>query len=158
MPARAFPDLICSVARTAEVIGERWTVLVLREAFLGVRRFDDMQARLGIARNVLADRLVTLVDQGVLERRRYLERPERFEYRLTAKGRDLYPVIVAMLSWGDKHAPVADGPPLVLVHTPCGAPAEPTLTCGGCGSVLDPRDVAPRGAGVAGRTAARRSA
>src|SRR4029453_4454726 len=89
---------------------ERWTLLVLRDVFLGIRRFDDFQRDLGVARNVLADRLARLVDEGILERRRYQERPERFEYRLTDKGRDLWPVIFALASWGDAHA-APDGPP-----------------------------------------------
>src|SRR5437588_10055882 len=101
----------CSVARTLGLVGEWWTLLVLRDSFRGVRRFDDFQRNLGIARNVLADRLATLVEAGILERRRYQERPERFEYRLTDKGRDLYPVIVTLMQWGDRWAADPSGPP-----------------------------------------------
>src|SRR5205823_14777410 len=93
----------CSIAGTLELIGERWTLLVLRDAFLGVRRFDDFQRDLGVARNVLAARLGRLVDEGVLERVAYQERPERFEYRLTEKGLDLWPVLATLMQWGDQH-------------------------------------------------------
>ena len=93
----------CSVARSLAIIGDRWTMLVLREAFWGVKRFDRLQNNLGIARNILADRLQKLVANGILERTRYQERPERFEYRLTQKGVDLWPAIVALLEWGDRY-------------------------------------------------------
>lgn len=101
----------CSVARTVEVVGERWTMLILREAFLGVKRFDHIQRDLGIARNILSDRLGKLVEHEILEKRRYSERPARFEYRLTAKGRDLYPIVVTLMQWGDQHAVGPAGPP-----------------------------------------------
>jgi DNA-binding HxlR family transcriptional regulator len=135
-------DLNCSIARTLAIFGERWTLLVLRQAFLGVRRFEDMQASLGIARNILSDRLSTLVSEGILERRRYQERPERFEYRLTAKGRELYPVLVTLMQWGDRHA-APGGPPVLLRHRTCGHLAEPTLVCSHCGEEIDPREMQP---------------
>src|SRR3954463_2348161 len=103
MLPRTYDDQNCSVARALEVLGDRWTLLVIRDAFLGVRRFDDFQRRLGIARNVLADRLARLTDEGMLERVAYQERPVRHEYRLTEKGIDLWPVVVSLLQWGDKH-------------------------------------------------------
>src|SRR3712207_8670659 len=93
----------CSVARALEIIGERWTILIVRDAFMGVRRFDDFQRSLGVARNVLNARLHRLVEAGVLERRRYQERPPRYEYRLTEMGRDLWPAVVALMQWGDRH-------------------------------------------------------
>jgi DNA-binding HxlR family transcriptional regulator len=102
----------CSIARALEVVGERWTLLIVRDAFLGLRRFDEFQERLGIARNVLADRLNRLVDEGILERVRYNERPERFEYRLTRKGRDLVPALVSLRQWGDKYR--SERPPTLL--------------------------------------------
>ena len=106
---RTYEGQDCSIARTLEVVGERWTLLIMRDAFLGVRRFDDIQRDLGIARNVLRDRLARLVEEGLLERRPYQERPPRSEYRLTAKGRDLWPVLHALLRYGDRwYAP--DGP------------------------------------------------
>ena len=102
----------CSIARALEVVGERWTLLIVRDAFLGVRRFEQFQERLGVARNVLTDRLNRLVNEGILERVRYSERPERFEYRLTAKGRELNIALTALRQWGDKH--LSDKPPRVL--------------------------------------------
>lgn len=113
---RWFTNANCSVARTLEVIGERWTFLVLREAFMGVRRFDELQRNTGVARNILAARLRKLVDNRILERRRYQDRPPRFEYRLTDRGLDLYPAIVALLQWGDRHAAHPAGRPVVLEH------------------------------------------
>lgn len=133
----------CSIARSAEVLGERWTILVLREAFTGVRRFEDFQAHLAIARNVLAVRLQSLVSYGVLERRRYQERPERFEYRLTEKGRDLYPIVAALMRWGDRWLAGEAGPPLVLIHKACEHDAAPILTCSHCGGQLGARDITP---------------
>src|SRR5262249_52054022 len=99
----ALSSLNCSIARTLDVVGERWTLLVLRDAFNGVRRFEDFPASLPLARNVLTDRLQTLVEHGILQRRRYQERPPRYEYRLTEKGFELYPVLIALLQWGDRH-------------------------------------------------------
>ncbi|MCZ7578374.1 MAG: transcriptional regulator [Dehalococcoidia bacterium] len=140
MRRTSFAEMECSVARTLEVIGEWWTMLVIREAFSGVRRFDDFQGRLGIARNVLAARLQSLVDHGVLERRQYHDRPPRCEYRLTEKGRDLYPVLIAMLTWGDKWTAGEAGPPLRLTHE-CGHDPEAILVCSHCGAKLDARQV-----------------
>src|SRR5688572_17895901 len=109
MERKSFEQMSCSVAQTLEVIGEWWTMLIVRDAFLGVQRFDEFQQRLGIARNVLAQRLNKLVEAGVLERRAYQEKPVRHAYVLTDKGRDLWPVLNAMRQWGDRHhAP--DGP------------------------------------------------
>jgi DNA-binding HxlR family transcriptional regulator len=102
----------CSIARALEVVGERWTLLIVRDVFLGRRKFDEIQENLGIARNVLTDRLNRLVEQGILERVRYSERPERFEYRLTEKGRELNIALTALQQWGDKH--VSEKPPRLL--------------------------------------------
>ena len=102
----------CSVARALEVVGERWSLLIVRDVFLGLRRFEELQQNLGIARNVLTDRLNRLVEEGVLERVRYSERPERFEYRLTRKGRDLDIALSGLRQWGDKY--VSERPPRVL--------------------------------------------
>ncbi|WP_354699841.1 putative HTH-type transcriptional regulator [Paraconexibacter sp. AEG42_29] len=132
----------CSVARTVEVVGERWTMLILREAFLGVKRFDHIQRDLGIARNILSDRLGKLVDQGILEKRRYSERPPRFEYRLTAKGRDLYPIVVTLMQWGDKYT-APDGAPVELTHIECGQITQPQLTCDCCGKPVHALNVRP---------------
>jgi DNA-binding HxlR family transcriptional regulator len=141
MLGRTYEGQVCSIARSLEIVGERWTFLVLRDAFLGVHRFEDFQRSLGVARNVLAERLGRLVDEGVLERRRYQERPERFEYRLTDKGIELWPVMVHLLQWGDRHYPDAGGPPMVLTHRGCGGAVDERLDCAACGAKLGPRDV-----------------
>ena len=111
MLPRTYENQNCSIARTLEVVGERWTALILRDAVRGTRRFEDFQASLGIARNILSARLARLCEEGILERRRYQERPARDEYHLTAKGRDLEPVLLGLLRWGDRYA-APDGPPL----------------------------------------------
>ncbi len=134
----------CSVARALSVIGDRWTLLVLRDAFLRTRRFEDFQRQLGVTRHLLADRLKKLVAAGILEKVRYQEKPARFEYRLTEKGRDLYPVIVALLRWGDRWMAGEAGPPLALLHQPCGHRMHPTLVCPDCGERIHPRDVVPK--------------
>src|SRR5690606_21369976 len=110
----------CSVARTVSVIGDRWTLLVLRDCFLGIRRFEAFRERLGISRPMLADRLAKLVDAGVLQKHAYQEAPPRFEYRLTPKGLDLHPVIMAIVHWGDTHMAGPEGRPLLHRHAACG--------------------------------------
>jgi len=131
VPRTDFSDMECSIARTLGVIGERWSLLIVRDAFYGIRRFDDFRADLGIARNVLTDRLNTLVDQGIFERRQYEQRPPRYEYLLTAKGIDLLPVILAMMRWGDRWE--GDGaPPVTLTHKNCGHRTEPVVVCDHC--------------------------
>jgi DNA-binding HxlR family transcriptional regulator len=139
MRRTSFADMPCSIARTLEVVGEWWTLLIVRDAFLGVTRFDEWQERLGIARNVLATRLERLVEEGILERRRYQVRPPRDEYVLTAKGRDLGPVLAALRTWGDDHAPTPGGPTTVLVHDECGHTTRPVNTCSHCGQPLQGR-------------------
>jgi DNA-binding HxlR family transcriptional regulator len=141
MLPRTYETQNCSIARALEVLGDRWTMLVIRDAFLGVRRFEDFQRDLEVARNVLTDRLGRLVEEGVLERVRYQERPERFEYRLTAKGLDLWPVTMALLRWGDEHYRAAGGRPRVVRHRDCGGEVTRRLTCDRCGAELGPRDV-----------------
>jgi DNA-binding HxlR family transcriptional regulator len=128
---------VCSVAQTLEIIGERWTMLVLREAFLRTRRFDDFQHNIGCARNILSDRLQKLVANGILERRPYQDRPPRFEYRLTEKGRDLYPILVTLMEWGDRYASGVRGPAIVLEHKTCGHETAPELVCSHCGEPVD---------------------
>jgi DNA-binding HxlR family transcriptional regulator len=134
----------CSIARSLELIGERWTLLVLREAFTGARRFDEFATRLDIARNVLTARLSLLVEEGVLERRRYQERPERFEYRLTEKGLELFPVLVSLMKWGDRHAPARKGPPTLIVHRDCGGEVDERFHCERCGAEVEARDATAR--------------
>jgi DNA-binding HxlR family transcriptional regulator len=139
----------CSLARAMEILGERWTILILREAFYGVRRFTEMQRNLGIARNILSARLQALVAHGILERRRYQEEPERYEYRLTPAGHALYPAIVTLLQWGDEHLQGEQGPPVVLRHNLCGHVADPLLVCSHCREPLRAREVTPeRGPGA----------
>lgn len=133
-------NLHCSIARTLDVIGERWTLLILRDAFTGVRRFEDFAASLPVARNILTDRLQTLVEHGILRRDRYQERPDRYEYRLTAKGMELYPVLIALLQWGDRHLAGEDGPPVNVVHRDCGHHAEAAVVCTGCCSIVTARE------------------
>ena len=140
MLANDYPGQECSIARSLELIGERWTLLVIRDVFNGRRRFEQIQASLGVARNVLSARLDRLVDEGILERHRYQERPERFEYRLTEKGLDLWPVLVSLLAWGDRHLAGTAGPPLVLVHRECGGRINDRRICEGCGAELSVRD------------------
>lgn len=136
-----FSAMECSVARTLDVIGDKWSLLILRDAFYGVRRFDDFRADLGVARNVLADRLQKLVACGVFERRRYEDRPPRHEYRLTEKGRGLLPVLLAMIGWGDRWASESGVPPMTLTHTVCGHATRPVVSCSECGGELTPREV-----------------
>lgn len=131
----------CSVARTVAVIGDRWTLLVLRDCFLRVRRFDDFQARLGVTRHVLADRLKKLVRYGVLRRAPYQERPKRYEYILTQKGLDLHPVMMAIVHWGDLHMLDERGRPRLHQHKVCGKMFDPVMTCSECGEPLSPKAV-----------------
>ena len=142
MRHEALADVNCSIARSLSVLGERWTLVVLRQAFLGARRFEDYQRGLGIARNILTDRLRTLVEHDILERRRYHERPPRYEYRLTQKGLDLYPILVSLMQWGDQYAG-GHAAPLVLRHKTCGQITQPHMVCSECGERIDPREMKP---------------
>ena len=136
-----FESRTCSVSRTLEVLGDRWTVLVLRDLFNGVHRFDDLQGHLGIARDVLTRRLSALVEQGVVQRVAYREPRARgrFEYHLTARGRELRPVLLAMIAWGDRHRDDGSGPPLVVSHDGCGAPVGLAVECS-AGHRIEPMD------------------
>ncbi len=141
MLPRTYETQVCSIARALEVLGERWTLLVLRESFLRVRRFEDFQRNLGVARNVLTDRLGRLVDEGILRREPYQDRPARFEYRLTDKGLELWPIMMTLMQWGDRHYAESDGPPVVIRHRDCGGEVTTHLLCAKCGAELGPRDV-----------------
>ncbi|WP_319463404.1 helix-turn-helix domain-containing protein [Micromonospora sp. RTP1Z1] len=136
----------CTIARAMAILGERWTLVVLREVFNGIRRFDDMRVRTGIPRQVLTNRLATLVEEGVLRREPYREPGSRVrhEYRLTEKGLDLWPVLVAVLGWGDRYLADPDGSPLRVTHRDCGAEVHVELRCAAGHEVTDPRDVVPR--------------
>ena len=133
----------CSLARTLSAIGDRWTLLILRDCFLRVRRFDEFQARLGIGRPILAARLQKLVAGGILSKVAYQHGPTRYEYRLTPKGLDLYPVIMSLVHFGDVHLAGEAGRPLLHRHLSCGHVFDPVMSCSVCGEVVSPRDVRP---------------
>ena len=132
----------CSIARTLDIVGEKWALLAVREVFLGNRTFDEMARRTGAPRDTLAARLRTLTGAGILERWQYCEHPARFEYHLTGAGRDLYPIIVTLMRWGDEHLAGDDGPPLVLRHS-CGHQMVAQVVCEACGEPLEARDTTP---------------
>jgi DNA-binding HxlR family transcriptional regulator len=142
MLKNTYEGQVCSIARSLELIGERWTLLIVRDIFRGSRRFDDLQKGLGIARNVLANRLDRLVEEGILERRPYQERPPRDEYFLTEKGIDLWPVLVSLIKWGDKYEPQQfDGlPPVSIRHKECEGEIDEHFTCTECGTRVWARD------------------
>ena len=140
-------DEPCSVARSVAVIGDRWTLMLLRDCFLGVRRFEEFERRLGISRSIIAERLKRLVDEGVLRREAYQDQPVRHEYRLTDKGMALHPVIMAIVHWGDVHYTGPEGPPLLHRHKACGCDFAPVLTCSACGEAVTARDVEVRAGG-----------
>jgi DNA-binding HxlR family transcriptional regulator len=152
MTAASAEPRACSVARTLELVGEKWALLAVREVFLGNRKFDEMVKRTGAPRDTLAARLRTLVGAGILDRRQYHEHPARFEYHLTSAGRDLYPVIVTLMRWGDRYLTGEDGAPLVLQHR-CGHRLVAQVVCEACGEPLEARHAAPLAAG--GHLAAR---
>jgi DNA-binding HxlR family transcriptional regulator len=151
MDRERFAAIHCSVARSAGVVADPWTLLVLRDLFLGVGRFETLRRDLGVATNVLADRLDRLVADGLVVRHQYTHRPPRDEYQLTAAGRDLYTVMLTLLAWGDRHRGV-DGPPMRLIHTSCGKPTTPKVTCSRCGGELSIDTVTAK-PGPGGRTA-----
>jgi len=142
MQHKSFETMNCSIAQTLEVVGEWWSVLIVRDAFLGVTRFDDFHQRLGISRNILTSRLEHLVERGILEKSAYQEHPVRFDYHLTEKGRDLWVVLAAMRQWGDRwEAP--DGPPVVMQHDTCGHIGPFVPICEGCGEPLTRAELIP---------------
>ena len=145
----------CSIARSLELVGERWTLLVVREIFHGRRKFSEMQRSLGVARNVLTARLQRMVDEDIIERRPYSERPERYEYFLTEKGLDLWPVMTALMFWGDKYEPLPEGPPVLVIHKECGGEIDERRICTKCGKPLTVRETrAVEGPGAATRPVA----
>jgi DNA-binding HxlR family transcriptional regulator len=144
VPYRPFAGQNCSIAATLAIVGERWTLLVMREVLLGRRRFLDIKRHTGIAGNILSDRLNTLVEQGLLRRRLYSEHPESYEYLPTERGRDLNPVLVELMRWGDRHVFGQGREPRVLVHATCGGDANPMLVCGNCHEVIDAADLRVR--------------
>ncbi len=140
MERKSFSQMDCSIAQCLEVTGEWWSMLIVRDALLGVTRFDVFQKRLGIARNILQQRLEHLISNGVMERAAYCEHPLRYDYRLTQKGLDLWPVINAMRQWGDQYA-APNGAPVVMIHEGCGHEAKGVVVCSECASPLDARSV-----------------
>jgi DNA-binding HxlR family transcriptional regulator len=139
-----FDEWPCPIARATDLVGDWWTPLVLRESYYGVRRFEDFQKTLGIGRNILTQRLNRLVDEGLLVRRPYQEKPLRNEYVLTDKGRDFYPVLAAMIAWGDRWLSGEEGPPIVLKHKACGHDMTAKVVCSECGEPIQARDIRPR--------------
>ncbi|MEY1661612.1 winged helix-turn-helix transcriptional regulator [Isoalcanivorax beigongshangi] len=135
--------LPCSMARSLALLGDRWTLMVLRSLFMGMRRFDDFQTHLGVTRHVLSDRLSRLVEDGVLHKVPYMERPLRHEYRLTDMGRDLYPVMQALNAWGDKWLDGGHGAPLEFHHSSCGHRFTPLMVCSHCREPVDYRNTVP---------------
>lgn len=147
----------CPVAATLGVVGEKWTLLVIREAFYGVRRFEDLLSAIGCARNLLGDRLRKLVDGGILTRAAYRDegQRERFEYRLTERGLELAPVLLALMQWGDRWLGGKAGPPVVVHHRECDAPVHVEIRCARGHGPLGPRDTMPKpGPGARRRKAA----
>ena len=152
MLQRDYPNQVCSIARSLEVIGERWTLLILRDALVGLTRFEEFQAKLGIASNVLSNRLKRLCDEELLERVPDPERPGRPKYVLTGKGRELGPALIVLMKWGDRYYPTPGGPPRLTLHAGCGGNLGPDLRCDRCGNLaargeieLPPGPGAPRG-------------
>jgi DNA-binding HxlR family transcriptional regulator len=141
MLQRTYTDQGCSLARALEVLGERWTLLIVRDALLGLSRFDDLLRSLGVARNILIDRLRRLVEAGVMERVEYQQRPVRYEYRLTPRGRELGVAVVALMHWGDRHLADPAGPPRLTQHRDCGGQLDVRLHCRECGKPVDGREL-----------------
>jgi len=145
MPAYPqFEPSACSVARTLDVLGDTWSILVLRDVLLGAHRFDQIQEHLDIARNVLAARLKRLVEHGLLEKRQYQAHPPRFEYHLTRKGLDLQPVLIGLMQWGDRYVADAGGGPVVIEHRACGHPVRAVTLCEACDEPVSPRQITAR--------------
>jgi len=147
----SFARMQCSLARGLDVIGDGWTLLILRDLFLGLERFDDLVADLGISRNLLTRRLGQLLDSGIIERRAYARRPLRYAYALSPAGQDLVPTILALTAWGERWARPAEGSPLIFAHRACGQPFEAEVHCSACGGMLaaDQIDVLPGPGGAA---------
>src|SRR5436305_14073678 len=144
-----FQAMPCSIARTLAVVGEPWTPLILLDTVFGITKFDEFQRELGVATNILTDRLTTLVEHGLLTREPYQHRPLRYRYELTEKGADLLPVLLALMRWGDRWTAGPAGPPVTMVHHGCGQATEATMTCSVCGRPLRAGDIgAPGGPGA----------
>ena len=134
---RDYENQVCSIARSLEVVGERWSLLIIRNVGLGLNRFEPLRENLGITRSVLTTRLNTLIDYGILEKRQYSEKPPRFEYHLTQKGRDLSPALLQLMWWGDRYYPEENGPPTIAVHKTCGGLLDHHMICEKCGESVE---------------------
>ena len=152
---RDYPDQVCSIARSLEIVGERWTLLILRDAVLGLARFEEFQESLGIASNTLTNRLKLLCDEDVLERVADPKRPGRPKYVLTGKGQELGPALIVLMKWGDRHYPTPNGPPRLALHAGCGGTIGPDLHCDRCVNPIESTEIhlrpgpgAPRTQGV----------
>jgi len=151
MPRTSLAGVSCSIARTVDIVGDAWTALILRDVFVGITRFDDLAHDLGISRKVLAARLDGLVAEGILERRPYSEHPPRHDYVPTEKGSELFPVLLALMAWGDRWTAGSKGPPALVRHHVCGEHATAHVTCAECGELLTQETTTPE-AGPGGRT------
>ena len=155
MLQRAYPEQVCSIARSLEIVGERWTLLILRDAVLGIERFEEFQDSLGIASNVLTNRLKLLCDEGVLARTPDERRPGRPKYTLTDKGHELAPVLIMLMKWGDRHYPTPGGPPRLTIHAGCGGEVGDGFSCERCGERVAREDLELRpGPGLGAATSA----
>lgn len=143
MGRTSFADWDCPIARTVEVIGDRWTPLIMRDLAVGLSRFDALQSDLGVSRKVLTQRLAKLREDGIVEREPYQHNPPRYDYSLTEKGAELAMVLLAMQSWGMRWLPGKGGPPTMMRHEPCGKITEPLLACSECGETLTRETVTP---------------
>lgn len=141
MQRTQFGDMTCSIARTLDIIGEPWSPLILRDVYVGITRFEQLQNDLGISRKVLAERLASLGEQGVLDRRPYSDRPPRHEYRLTVKGLELCDLLLVMVGWGDRWTAGTDGPPVLYRHHACGEISHVELHCSVCDRPMHAVDV-----------------
>ncbi|RKS79513.1 HxlR family transcriptional regulator [Actinomadura pelletieri DSM 43383] len=141
MQRTSFAEMHCSIGQTLERVGEWWTPLIVRDIYLGLHRFDDIAENLGISRNLLTRRLQTLVTDGIVKRHAYQQRPLRHEYHLTEAGRELVPVLMALMAWGDKWATPEGGPPVRLEHHDCGAEFTPHVCCSACGERVSSENV-----------------
>jgi len=137
-------ELPCSVARALSILGDRWTLLIMRDCFFGIKRFDRFQTSLGISRHRLSDRLGKLVEHEVLRKVPYQQSPVRYEYRLTRKGVELYPVLMTLTKWGDTWLAGEDGPPITYHHKACSHQMTVDLCCSECGDIIDPKQVIPQ--------------
>jgi DNA-binding HxlR family transcriptional regulator len=143
MKRTSFADTNCPIARSLDVMGEWWTLLILRDVFCGIRRFDQLLTNLSISRNVLTDRLRTLVESGILERKMYQEKPERFEYYLTERGSELIPVLSILMNWGNRWLMTEPGETVQMIHETCGQSVTPQLVCNHCEEEITLQNVRP---------------